>query len=44
MLAWVIACAAATTTMACAPKPPESKVARDMQIVREENQPERLYE
>jgi len=30
--------------MACAPKPKESKVARDIKIVREENKPENLFE
>ena len=29
---------------ACTPKAPESKVARDIKIVREENKPERLFE
>jgi tetratricopeptide (TPR) repeat protein len=44
MLAWAAIAFAAATTVGCAPKPPETKVARDMKIVREENKPERLFE
>lgn len=35
---------AALGLVACAPKPKESKVARDIKIVRDENQPDKLFE
>lgn len=44
MLAWAAIAFGAATTVACAPKPKETKVAHDIKIVREENQPERLFE
>lgn len=39
-----VAALAAAASLGCAPKPKESKVARDVKIVNEENEPQKLFE
>lgn len=40
----LLAALLATSAVACAPKPKESKISRDVKIVKEENEPSKLFE